>query len=107
MQWREGGVHVFALGSSREGYFSTFFPEPYTHRDVRLHVQRLKDLLSTNPLQQSMLSSDGLTLSFLFAITSLDPNGMECNMGEGRFVGVTIEWDHSVYTCQLRCCVFS
>ena len=49
--------------------------ESYTQRDVRLHVQRLKDLLSTNPLQHSMLNSDGVTLSFLSAITSLEHEG--------------------------------
>lgn len=38
-------------------------------------MQRLKDLLSTNPLQNSMLNSDGITLSFLSAITLLDPEG--------------------------------
>ncbi len=50
--------------------------ESYTQRDVRLHVQRLKDLLSTNPLQQSMLSSDGLSLSFLSSIALLDTDGI-------------------------------
>ena len=54
----------------------SFFPvcaEIYTQRDVRLHVQRLKDLLSTSPLEQSMMSTDGLTLSFLTSITQLHP----------------------------------
>ena len=49
--------------------------EPYSQREVRAHVQRLKDLLSTNPLQQAMSCSDGLTLSFLASITITDPEG--------------------------------
>ena len=54
--------------------------EPYTQRDVRTHVQRLKDLLSTNPLHQAMTCSDGLTLSFLAAITVNDPEGTADNV---------------------------
>ena len=49
--------------------------EPYSQREVRAHVQRLKDLLSTNPLQQAMTCSEGLTLSFLASITITDPEG--------------------------------
>ena len=52
--------------------------EPYSQREVRAHVQRLKDLLSTNPLQQAMTCSDGLTLSFLASITITDPEGTFC-----------------------------
>ena len=53
-----------------------FLPlESYTQRDVRLHVERLKDLLSTDPLHQSVLCKDGITLSFVSAVTLLDPEG--------------------------------
>eukprot|EP00731_Ephydatia_muelleri_P023577 Em0015g1160a len=38
-------------------------------RDVRVHVQRLKDLLSANPVSQSFTCTDGMTLSLLAAIT--------------------------------------
>ena len=50
--------------------------EPYSQRDVRTHIQRLKDLLSTNPLQQAMSCSGGLSLSFLATITITDPEGV-------------------------------
>ena len=46
--------------------------EPYTQRDARLHVQRLKDLLSTDPFKQSLVGADGFSLSFLSAVAAID-----------------------------------
>lgn len=66
MRWEEKG----------EGIIRLLVAVSYAQRDVGLHVQRLKDLMSTNPLQQSLSCSDGLTLSFLSTIAKLDPEGM-------------------------------
>ena len=40
-----------------------------------MHVQRLKDLLSANPVNQSFTYTDGMTLSLLAAITLKEPEG--------------------------------
>lgn len=52
--------------------------EPYTLRDARLHVQRLKDLLLTDLLTQAVTVSsapggEGLSLSFLAAVALTNP----------------------------------
>ena len=53
--------------------------EPYTQRDVRVHVQRLRDLLVTDLIHHgggvSAPGSEGLTLSFLSAIAMTSPDG--------------------------------
>ena len=45
---------------------------PYTLRDVLLHVQRLQELLGSNPLQQSITCTNGLSLSMLSAVIMAD-----------------------------------
>ena len=40
-----------------------------------MHIQRLRDLLSANLFGQSITGSEGLSLSFLSAITLRDPTG--------------------------------
>ena len=59
--------------------------EPYTQRDVRVHVQRLRDLLVTDLIHHgggvSAPGSEGLTLSFLSAIAMTSPDGEWCRVG--------------------------
>ena len=50
-------------------------PEPYTQKDIRIHLQRLRELLTVSPFQQSLTNADGMTLSLLSAITLRDPEG--------------------------------
>ena len=64
--------------------------EPYSQREVRAHIQRLKDLLCTNPLQQAMSCSDGLTLSFLASITITDPEGKLLISVSGMYMHVHV-----------------
>jgi len=47
--------------------------ELYAQRDVRAHIQRLRDLLAANPFGQSLTGNEGLSLSFLSAITLKEP----------------------------------
>ncbi|CAI8049028.1 Clustered mitochondria protein homolog [Geodia barretti] len=47
--------------------------EPYTQKDIRIHLQRLRELLTVSPFQQSLTNADGMTLSLLSAITLRDP----------------------------------
>jgi hypothetical protein len=47
--------------------------EPYTQKDVRIHLQRLRELLTVSPVQQALTNSDGMTLSLLSAISLKDP----------------------------------
>ena len=90
--------------------------ESYTQRDMRCHIQRLKDLLSTNPIQQSMLGSDGATLTFLSAITLLNPETLgtlhhygSCNLIVEHHLGHVTSLGHVTtsyvgYRCLIPVC---
>ena len=60
----------------------------YTQKDVRVHLQRLKELLTVDPLQQALTYSDGMSLSLLAAITLKDPEGEPGEEGERKSLPV-------------------
>jgi len=49
--------------------------EPYTLREARIHVCRVKELLTDN-IDLLTSGSDGLSFSFLSHITTTKPEGM-------------------------------
>jgi len=51
-------------------------PETYTLREARIHLRRLKDLLSTSFETNAHSAIDNLSLSFLSAIAGVDVEGM-------------------------------
>ena len=69
-------LEIGALEDFQDGDTVELVEEPYTQRDVRMHVQRLRDLLSSDPLNQAVApGGEGLSLSFLAAVTLTDPEG--------------------------------
>ena len=51
--------------------------EPYSVREARIHLRRIKDLLSTNFHLNAYSAVDHLSLSFLSAVAGVDVEG-EC-----------------------------
>ena len=51
--------------------------EPYSVREARIHLRRIKDLLSTNFYLNAYSAVDHLSLSFLSAVAGVDVEG-EC-----------------------------
>eukprot|EP00794_Sanderia_malayensis_P014402 gene14402-15902_t len=47
--------------------------EPYSVREARIHIRRLRDLLSTSLYQSSFTATDNLSLSLYSTIAGLDP----------------------------------
>ena len=56
-------------------YFS-LSAEPYSVREARIHIRRLRDLLSTSLYQSSFSATDNLSLSLCTAIAGVDPEGI-------------------------------
>eukprot|EP00731_Ephydatia_muelleri_P023618 Em0015g1201a len=80
-------LELASVENMRDGARIELVEEPYTQRDVRVHVQRLKDLLSANPVSQSFTCTDGMTLSLLAAITLKEPEGpIGDNLKEDSYV---------------------
>ena len=52
-----------------------YFPESYSVREARIHIRRLRDLLSTTLLQNALTATDNLSLSFCSFVTGQDPEG--------------------------------
>ena len=53
----------------------SFFAEPYSVREARIHLRRIKDLLSTNFHINAYSAVDHLSLSFLSAVAGIDVEG--------------------------------
>ena len=54
---------------------SNFFSEPYSVRESRIHVRRLRDLLSTAFESNAYSAADNLSLSFCVAVSGVDVEG--------------------------------
>lgn len=73
------------------------FPtEPYSQKDIRVHLQRLRELLTISPFQQALTHSDGMSLSLLAAITLKDQ--------EGRFPSYVVWFSHKPHFTILMLC---
>ena len=57
-------------------YWCLLLSEPYSVREARIHVRRLKDLLSTNLLTNAYSAVDNLSLSFLGTVAGVDVEGV-------------------------------
>ena len=69
------------------------FSEPYSVREARIHIRRLRDLLSTSLYQSSFSATDNLSLSLCTTIAGVDPEG-EC--GENLFNCMLLSLIHDV-----------
>ncbi len=68
---------IGSLEDFHDGDTVELVEEPYTQRDVRVHLQRLKDLLLTDAVHQAVVpGGEGLSLSFLAAIALTNPEGI-------------------------------
>ena len=68
---------IGSLEDFHDGDTVELVEEPYTQRDVRVHLQRLKDLLLTDAVHQAVVpGGEGLSLSFLAAIALTNPEGL-------------------------------
>ena len=59
---------------SFDGKFNEFFgiSEPYSIREARIHIRRLRDLLVTMLEPNAFTATDNLSLSYCSAITEID-----------------------------------
>lgn len=70
---------ISQLAKSSHFIFTYFLliVEPYSVREARIHLRRIKDLLSTNFHLNAYSAMDHLSLSFLSAVAGVDVEG-EC-----------------------------
>ena len=75
---------ISQLAKSSHFIFTYFLliVEPYSVREARIHLRRIKDLLSTNFHLNAYSAVDHLSLSFLSAVAGVDVEGecMKCFM---------------------------
>jgi len=73
-----GGPYQYAIYlnfSWRIILFHHVIAEPYSVREARIHLRRIKDLLSTNFHVNAYAAVDHLSLSFLSAVAGIDVEG--------------------------------
>ncbi|CAM9961536.1 unnamed protein product [Lampetra fluviatilis] len=78
-----------------EGSLLRVVEEPYTIREVRIHLRHVRDLLKSTDLSDAYNGQDGVSLSFLNAVTDGDVAGkggpVGCSGGGGGRVA-TSDW---------------
>ena len=69
-------VELHTIKDMKEDAAVKVVDEPYSVREARIHIRRLRDLLSTSLYQSSFTATDNLSLSLCTTIAGLDPEGM-------------------------------
>ena len=68
-------VELHTIKDMKEDAAVKVVDEPYSVREARIHIRRLRDLLSTSLYQSSFTATDNLSLSFCTTIAGIDPEG--------------------------------
>lgn len=66
-------VELHTIKDMKEDAAVKVVDEPYSVREARIHIRRLRDLLSTSLYQSSFTATDNLSLSFCTTIAGIDP----------------------------------
>ncbi len=57
--------------------FVWYSSEPYSVREARIHIRRLRDLLSTSLYQSGFTATDNMSLSLYSTVAGIDPEGKD------------------------------
>ncbi|XP_065054486.1 clustered mitochondria protein homolog [Rhopilema esculentum] len=66
-------VELHTVEDMKEDAVVKVVDEPYSVREARIHIRRLRDLLSTSLYQSSFSATDNLSLSLCTTIAGVDP----------------------------------